>query len=163
VSDVHPLLSAFPLVTTIPLLWGDEDAFGHVNNLVYLRWAESARVDYLRLVGLWTELPPSGVGPILASLHCDYKAQLLYPGTVQVGTRVSRVGNSSIQMEHHVVSLEQNALAAFVDSTLVMLDYRSRKPARVTPEARRAIAAFQHRDCQPPAPGLLETEEAPAR
>ncbi len=145
VKEVHPLLSGFPVVTTIPLLWGDEDAFGHVNNLAYLRWCESSRVEYLQRVGLWTDLPPSGAGPILASVTCDYKAQLKYPDTVQVGTRVSRIGNTSFRMEHRIVSRSAQEVAALVDSTLVLLDYRLGKPVPIPLDIRRTIGELEGR------------------
>jgi acyl-CoA thioester hydrolase len=143
VKHVHPLLAGFPVVTTIPLLWGDEDAFGHVNNLIYLRWCETARVEYMLRTGMWVDLPPSGTGPILASLKCDYKAQLTYPDTVDVGTRIGAIRNSSFQMEHIVVSRNLAGVAAVVDSTLVWFDYGSRKAVAVPEQIRQVIAELQ--------------------
>jgi acyl-CoA thioester hydrolase len=143
VKPVHPLLAGYPVVTTIPLLWGDEDAFGHVNNLIYLRWCETARVEYMLRTGMWVDLPPSGAGPILASVKCDYKAQLTYPDTVDVGTRIGAIKNSSFQMEHIVVSRNLGGVAAAVDSTLVWFDYGSGKSVTVPQEIRRVIAELQ--------------------
>ena len=142
-SDVHPLLAGYPAVTTIPIIWGDQDAFGHVNNLTYLRWCETARVEYLQRVALWVKLPPKGIGPILASMKCDYKMQLTHPGTVLIGTRVTRIGNSSIRMEHRAVSLEEAAVAAEVDSTLVWYDYERLKAVPVPDQARKVIGALE--------------------
>ena len=85
----HESLVGYPVVVTVPLLWGDQDAFGHVNNIVYLRWCETARVEYLVRIGLWPPLPPAGIGPILASISCDYKRPLTYPDTVDIGARVA--------------------------------------------------------------------------
>ena len=96
----HEALAGFPVVVEIPLLWGNQDAFGHINNVVYLRWCETARVEYLQRAGMWVPLPPRGTGPILASIKCDYKRPLNYPDIVWVGARVTRIGNSSIRMEH---------------------------------------------------------------
>jgi acyl-CoA thioester hydrolase len=141
----HESLSGFPVVITIPVLWGDQDAFGHVNNLVYLRWCETARVEYLDRVGLWVPLPPEGVGPILASIRCDYKRPLNYPGTVHVGARVTRIGNSSFQMEHCIVSHDLGAVAAAVDSTLVLLDYRRNQTVPVSAETRKRIGDMEGR------------------
>lgn len=141
--DGHEALADFPLVTTIPLLWGDHDAFGHVNNLVYLRWCETARVEYLMRIGLWPSLPPAGIGPILASITCDYKRPLTFPDTVSIGTRVSRIGNRSFQMEHRVVSLGLDAVAAEVSSTLVILDYGRNQTVPVPEECRKAIADLE--------------------
>jgi acyl-CoA thioester hydrolase len=135
----HESLSDFPVVITVPLLWGDHDAFGHVNNLVYLRWCETARVEYLLRIGLWPSLPPQGVGPILASISCDYKRPLTFPDTVQVGARVTRIGNRSFQMLHRVVSQALDTVAAEVESTIVILDYSQNKTVPVPENNRRAI------------------------
>ena len=108
----HEALAGFPVVMTLPVLWGDQDPFGHVNNLVYLRWCETVRVEYMVRAGMWVPLPPQGVGPILASIQCDYKLPLNYPDTVHVGARVTRIGNSSMRMEHLIVSHKRDELAA---------------------------------------------------
>jgi acyl-CoA thioester hydrolase len=124
-------------------LWGDQDAFGHVNNLAYLRWCETARVDYLRRVDIFPPLPPAGVAPILASIKCDYRTALNYPDTVYVGTRIAKIGNSSVRMEHCVVSALINRVAAEVDSTLVLLDYTRNQAVRVPDDVREVIAALE--------------------
>ena len=135
----HESLIDFPVVIEVPLLWGDHDAFGHVNNLAYLRWCETARVEYLERIGLWPSLPPVGIGPILASMSCEYKRVLTYPDTVYIGARVTRIGNRSFQMQHRVVSEALDAIAAEVDSTLVVLDYSRNETVPVPACCRKAI------------------------
>jgi acyl-CoA thioester hydrolase len=142
-TERHPLLTSFPLVTVIPVLWGDLDAFGHVNNVTYLRWAETARVDYLVRIAQFPELPPKDIAPILASIKCDYRRVLQHPDTALVGTRVARIGNSSFQMLHRIVSQQMGEIAAEVDSTLVLLDYRTHEPVRIPEETRRRIAELE--------------------
>jgi acyl-CoA thioester hydrolase len=144
-SDRHPLLEGFPIVTAIPLLWGDEDAFGHVNNVTYLRWCESVRVEYLCRIGLFPSLPPSGAGPILASMKCDYKWPLNFPDTVEVGARVTRIGTSSFHMEHRIVSRKLSRVAAEAESVLVVLDYGAGKSVPVPKETRVRIARLEGR------------------
>jgi acyl-CoA thioester hydrolase len=136
-------LAAYPVTLTLPVLWGDQDAFGHVNNLVYLRWCETARVEYLVRIGLWVPLPPAGVGPILASISCDYKRPLNYPDTITVGARVTRVGNRSFQMQHRVVSQALDAVAAEADSTIVVLDYARGQAVAVPGDCRKAIEELE--------------------
>ena len=135
----HESLVGYPVVVTVPLLWGDQDAFGHVNNIVYLRWCETARVEYLVRIGLWPPLPPAGIGPILASISCDYKRPLTYPDTVDIGARVTRIGNRSFRMQHRVISQALNTIAAEVDSTIVVLDYAGNKAVPVSDDCRKAI------------------------
>jgi acyl-CoA thioester hydrolase len=133
----------FHVLTEIPVLWGDEDAFGHVNNIAYLRWCESARVDYLRRVDLFPKLPPAGVGPILASVTCHYHKPLTYPDTVTIGTRVTHIGNSSFRMAHAIFSRATGEVAAEADSALVSVDYATGKPVRLPEPVRDAITELE--------------------
>jgi acyl-CoA thioester hydrolase len=142
-NDSNPCLAGFPVVTEIPILWGDEDAFGHVNNIMYLRWCEASRIDYLRRIDMFPDLPPSGPGPIVASIKCDYKMQLKSPDVVLAGARVTHIGNSSFRMEHRIVSRDHKKIAAEMDSTLVIVDYSCGKPVRVPQETRRAIEELE--------------------
>lgn len=151
-QDSHRLLADFPVVTIIPLLWGDLDAFGHVNNLVYLRWAEAGRIEYLLRIGQFPELPPTGVAPIVASVKCDYRRVMNYPDTAYIGTRIARIGNSSFQMDHCIVSRNRDEIAAEVGSTLVMLDYSRNRPVPVSAEARSVIGALEGRTFEAPSP-----------
>jgi acyl-CoA thioester hydrolase len=140
----HEHLSEFPVVISVPLHWGDQDSFGHVNNTIYLRWCETARVEYLRRIGLWM-ISTEGIGPILASISCDYRRPLTYPDTVEVGARVTRIGNSSFRMEHRVLSLGQKVVAAEVHSTIVVLDYQRQKAVPLPEAVRSAIEKIEGR------------------
>jgi acyl-CoA thioester hydrolase len=139
----HEALIDFPVVVTIPLLWGDHDEFGHVNNLAYLRWCETARVEYLIRIGFWPPLPPKGVGPILASISCDYKHPLTFPDTTYTGARVTRIGNRSFQLQHRVVSKALDAVVAEVESTIVVLDYGRNKTVPIPEHCRKAIEELE--------------------
>ena len=140
----HESLNDFPLVIGIPVQWGDQDAFGHVNNTVYLRWCESVRIEYLRRIGLWM-IGEDGIGPILASISCDYRKPLTYPDTVHVGVRVERIGNTSFRMDHVVVSEAQNLVAAELRSTIVVVDYKRNKSVPVPASVRAAIEKIEGR------------------
>jgi acyl-CoA thioester hydrolase len=136
-------LSVYPVIIELPVLWGDEDSFGHVNNTVYLRWCESARVAYLQRIGLWQSARGDGVGPILARMSCDYKRPVNYPDTVRIGARVVHIGNSSFRMDHLIASEALGAVVASAESTMVAFDYRNNAPVRVPDEVREAIARVE--------------------
>jgi acyl-CoA thioester hydrolase len=138
-------LSAFPIFADISVLWGDEDAFGHVNNAAYLRWCDTARVEYLRRIGLFPQLPPQGIGPIIASQTCHYRRQLTYPDTVVVGARVTAIGRSSFRMEHWIVSRASGELAAEAECAMVTVDYSTGKPVPMPEDIRQAIAHLEGR------------------
>ncbi|MBI4875348.1 MAG: acyl-CoA thioesterase [Acidobacteria bacterium] len=141
----HAMLAGFPVVVEVPVQFGDQDAFGHVNNIVYLRWCETARVEYLIRIGMWPKLPPGGEGPILAGITCNFRRPVTYPDTIYAGARVTRIGKSSFRMEHRIVSREMDLLAAEADSTLVYLDYSRDRTVPVPEANRKAIEALEGR------------------
>lgn len=138
-----PLLADYPVILTLPVQWGDQDAFGHVNNTVPIRWMESARIAYMERMG-WTEwCAPQGLGPILAAIHCNYRRQINFPDTIQIGARVTRIGRTSFTMEHACFSDSQQAIVADGDSVIVVFDYASQKPTPMPADLRQAIEAIE--------------------
>lgn len=144
-----PELADYPGVLALPVEWGVQDAFGHVNNVIYFRWYESARIDYLNLLdieGFAVERSESPIGPILASIKCDYKKQLKFPDTVHIGTRISRLGKSSIQIDHAVYSEAHQAIATTGESVIVVFDYPGNKVVRIPDSLKKAVCEFEGRE-----------------
>jgi acyl-CoA thioester hydrolase len=138
-------LSEFPVVIALKVQWGDQDAFGHVNNTMYFRWCETARVVYLDRIGMWEGMASDNVGPILASIGCNFRRQVTFPDTVSVGARVTQVGNSSFRMEHRIVSHATKEVVAEADSTLVFFDYKRDKSVPLPEAIRQAIADLEEK------------------
>jgi acyl-CoA thioester hydrolase len=138
-------LAVFPTVIHLPVQWGDMDAYQHVNNVVYFRWYESARIAYLQQIGLKDLYHTAHIGPILAAITCNYRRQLAYPDTVAVGARISRIGRTSFEMEHVLFSTDQQAVVADGKSTIVTFDYRQQKPIQVPDDIRAKIEQFEKR------------------
>ena len=144
-NTVPELLNEYPIILTLPILWGYQDAFGHVNNVVYFRWCESARVAYLDDTGLEDLMSKANLGPILASIKCDYLRQLNFPDTVRIGARITRIGTKSVSMEHAIYSDALQAIAAKSDSVVVLFDYAQQKSCAIPEEVRAKIAAIEGR------------------
>jgi len=138
-------LVGYPIVLSVPVQWGDQDAFQHVNNTVYLRWCESARIAYTERTGLTELMARDRIGPILASITCHYRRPVTYPDLVRVGARVTRLGRSSLTMEHRVTSEVGGGIAADAESTLVVFDYARQAPLPIPDAVRAAIAALEGR------------------
>jgi acyl-CoA thioester hydrolase len=136
-------LAEYPVVVAIPIQWGDQDAFGHVNNTVPIRWFESARVAYLEQGGLGHMMSNDGLGPILAAISCQYRKQLNYPDTVHVGARVTKLGKSSMTIGHAVYSEALGAIAAEGESVIVVFDYPANRPRRVPDDMRAQIEKLE--------------------
>jgi len=139
------LLAGFPVVVQLPILWGDMDAFGHVNNTLPIRWFESSRVAYLEAARVAHRMTSRAVGPILASVTCHYRRQLIYPDTIAVAARVARLGRTSITMAHKIYSHALDAVAAEGESVVAMFDYTAQRPVRVPDELRAAMETLEGR------------------
>jgi len=150
VSNAPSEMALFPALVRLPVQWGDQDAFGHVNNIVYFRWYESARIAYLERIGLGEKhagvpVHQQDVGPILAAISCNYRRQVKYPDSVIVGARVTRIGRSSMTMTHMVWSSTHQAIAADGESTVVVFDYQTNRPRRMPDEFRALIEKLEGR------------------
>lgn len=117
------VLRDFPVVIAVPVAWGEMDAFGHVNNIVYFRYFESARIAYFDAIGFRGDAAAGGVGPILASTHCRFRRPLAYPETVQVGARTTELGDDRFTMEYRIVSGSTGEITAEGGGVVVAYDY----------------------------------------
>jgi acyl-CoA thioester hydrolase len=144
-SPLESLLAKYPITIALPVFWGDQDVFGHVNNNAYFRWFESARIALSQRIGLIDLFRSEKIGPILASVSCDYRRQITFPDTIHAAIRVARIGRTSMGLEHAIVSQSQQAVAAEGNSTIVVFDFRANKPHPVPPSLRQAIEALHGR------------------
>ncbi len=140
----HPLLAGYPVVLAIEVAWGDMDAYQHVNNTVYLRYAESGRIAYFQTVGFRPGLAAPGVGPIVHSVSCRYRIPVTYPDRVLVGTRISAVGADRLTTEFRIVSTRHDAVAAEGTGIVVAFNYDTNQKAPVPAAVVDRIAAIQH-------------------
>jgi len=140
---IDTLDSEYPSVISLPVLWGDMDAFQHVNNVASIRWFESSRIHLIEDPRLADAIRAQGGAPILATVTCNYRRQLRYPDTVHVGSRVSRIGNTSLTIQHAMVSEQHDAIVSDGHSVLVCFDYTTQRPIRVSDELRSAIERLQ--------------------
>jgi len=147
-------LGRYPVSVTIPVAWGDMDAFQHVNNVTYARWIETARVAYFTRIGLMCPLRPDGVGPIVARLAIDYERALFYPDTVRVDVTVRAIGRTSLTMGYRIWSQGQDAEVATAEDVMVLIDYQAGKKAPVDDALRAAIRALEATGA-PPAKGKV--------
>lgn len=99
------------------------DSAQHVNNLVYLRWAETARVLYFEAIGVNTSFAPGDTGAILAYQDCKYTYPMTYPDTAMVGTRTIDLQADRFTMQTAIFSEQHDRLAAVTEQVIVPYDY----------------------------------------
>ena len=138
-------LDGFPVVIELPVVWGEMDSFAHVNNVVYFRYFESARVAYLGRVGFMGTGGTNGVGPILASARCDFRKPLTFPDTILVGIKVSEMSADRFVMQYRIVSEKLKRVVAEGDGLVVSYDYREGRKAPIPDDVRKQIEALEGR------------------
>ncbi len=113
------------LATEIRVAWGDMDAFGHVNNAVYLRWFETARIEWLALVefpeGPYPSTTTSTLGPMLKTVAAVYEAQVKYPDVVVARVRAEPPGRTSVKLVYEIESRAAGRVVATGESVVVLV------------------------------------------
>lgn len=109
-----------------PVRWGDLDKLNHVNNTVYFRYMEDARMGFAHACGMGVE--GSGRDFVLANVSCDFLHPIFWPATVVVDTRLIKVGRTSIQCEVEISVKGQDACCARARNVIVGVDTDSGRP-----------------------------------
>ncbi|MEO2179932.1 MAG: acyl-CoA thioesterase [Methanobacteriota archaeon] len=142
-------MNNWPIVTEIPVLWGDMDDFGHVNNIIYLKWCETSRVELFRKVwdlkSLKMEdiLSEEGMGPILANFNMNYRIPVQYPDLITVKTRVTSIGNTSFGISHELYSKANGEnIVANAESVVVMINYKLGEKIAIDEDNRSKLKQF---------------------
>ena len=131
--------TGFPVELTFPVAWGQMDAFEHVNNVVYFRFFEDARIAYFREVGMLERMESEGEGPILASTQCRFRVPLTFPDEVTVGACVRELSKDRFSMHYRVYSHRHKAVAAEGTGRIVYFNYRKNAKAQLPSELVAAI------------------------
>jgi acyl-CoA thioester hydrolase len=139
------LLAGFPVIVEQFVAWGDMDYYRHVNNTVYFRYFENARLEYFRQLGWFKYEEETGVGPILADTQCRFRKPLSYPDRIFIAARIPTIGEDRMPMEYRLVSHRLDAIAAEGQGTIVTYSYRDGKKVPVPEEIRRRIEALETR------------------
>ena len=133
----HPRKLVF--TTLIPIRWGDMDAMGHVNNTVYFRYAEQARIEWMDALGF-----PAGLvrdeSPVIVNASCTFLLPLTYPGTVEVRMYAGRAGRSSLATYFDMRPLGDERIYAEGAAKIVWTNPASGKSVPL-PDAMRRLAS----------------------
>src|SRR6516164_4684845 len=97
-------LSGFPVVVEQAVVWGEMDSYRHVNNVVYFRYFENARLEYFRRLDWPAYEEQTGVGPILAATQARFRRALTYPDTIAITARLGTLGEDRFTLEHRIFS-----------------------------------------------------------
>jgi acyl-CoA thioester hydrolase len=133
-SDIRRLAH----IELIPIRWGDMDAMGHVNNTVYFRFMEQARIRWFdRLVPGPEAWQSTGV--VIANASCNYRRAITYPGTVQVKLFVGAPGGASVPTTYELRVDDDPQPYADGAATVVFIDMKTQKSRRIPEEIRARL------------------------
>ena len=131
-------ISDFPVRSFDKVRYSDCDPQGHVNNVVFTTFMETGRCELLAM-GFGVSWQNAGSFIVIARLELDFVAEIFWPGQVEIGTIVTKLGNSSFQIEHAVFQADR--LVAKAKSVLVHLG-ADKRPAPLPDEVRTIFAGL---------------------
>ena len=138
-------LENFPVVIDLKVAWGEMDAYRHVNNIVYFRYFESARIVYLDKIDFADHRRNGGIGPILGHTQCKYLRALTFPDSICIGARTTEIRDDRYIMELKLYSHHHEAIAAIGTADMVAFDYVNNKKAQLPERIRQNIEALEGR------------------
>lgn len=106
--------------------WSELDVFGHVNNVAFHKYAQSARLLYVEEIGLMNLYQTKNIGFMVAETNCQFKKELLFPGNIHIETKIEFVKNTSFALEHDMTN-DQGELVAIARDVLVVFDFTKKE------------------------------------
>ena len=136
-SSAHSL-QPFPSISTDKLRYGDTDRQGHVNNAVFMTFLETGRVEVLHRPN--SPIHDNNAEFVLVNVNLNLQGEIRWPGEVQIGTAVRKIGNSSITF--HQQMFQNGVCVASADSVVVQMNTTTRKSQALSETARTSLSAF---------------------
>jgi acyl-CoA thioester hydrolase len=140
-----PALTDFPVRTVEKLRFADTDRHGHITNTVFAACCQNARMELL-YSSKRVPTPPN-TQFVIARLVLDFRAEMHWPGTVEIGTRVDRIGRSSITLAQALFMAGQ--CVATAESIVALVNTTTRRPIPLTREVAQALLQIARLECKP--------------
>ena len=118
----------------------------HVNHTVFLRWMENARMHYFNSCGMMDYLESEKKGHILARIEANYLFPVNFPDKVSVSCTISRIGNTSFDMEYEITTLSNTQKVAEGKVIGVFVNYKNGKSEKIPQEIISKIINLETRD-----------------
>ena len=144
-SDAAPRLEDFPYRLSDNVRFADLDPNGHVNNAVYASYFETGRVTLVK--DRSNGLMPPGLSWVMVRLDMHFRAELHWPGQIEMGLGVVKFGRTSVTFEQAVFS--EGTCVASAAAVTVLIDETTRKPTPLTEEIRANFQRWIRRGADP--------------
>ena len=135
----RPRLDDYPFHTSITARWSDNDIYGHINNVAYYSYFDSAANLFLIREGGLDITRDDVIGLVVES-RCEYHAPLAYPATLLAGVRVDKLGNRAVTYGIAIFGETEPRAAAHGHFVHVFVERATRRPVAIPPRLREALA-----------------------
>ena len=143
IPEVRELLKGFPVIVTQDVVWGEMDAYHHVNNVVYFRYFENARIAYMNRLGWSDWSPEQGIGPIVSEVRAKFRRPLTFPDTISIGAGLGTMSEDRFVLKHIVVSHSQKVITTEGEGTVVTFDYQAKRKTPIPDDIREKMRKLQ--------------------
>jgi len=130
IRENYPEIGSAPSTVIFPIHWGEMDAAQHVNNIRYLRWAETARIEFFKEIGMDTSFSNS-VGPILGWIDAKYIRPVTYPDTILITTEVKEIQSDRLVLISKIYSENQKHVVAISHQEIIPYHYAQLKKVAI--------------------------------
>lgn len=132
----------FKVIARQKVVWGDMDSLQHVNNVQYIRFFETGRLELLEQSGMLEEMKQEQKFFVLAKIECNFLKQVTYPDMMEICTRIKSIGNTSYVVEHAIFT-QNHGLSAFGDGVVVLVDAATGKKTPIPENLRSILQKYQ--------------------
>jgi acyl-CoA thioester hydrolase len=137
--------SGFRVKLQLRLDWSEMDLFGHINNVMFMKYIQAARVNYWEKIKLNALYEKQRIGPMLVSVNCQFRKPLHYPGQVTIFTKIDFIKNSSFALQHLLLDKE-NELVAEAHDVMVMYDFNTGQKVAFPEELKKNIGLVEENE-----------------
>ena len=123
---------------TLRIDWSELDVFGHVNNVMIMKYVQAARLNYIEAMGLMTLHRTQNIGFMVAETNCQFKKELLFPGNIHVNTKIIFVKNTSFSLEHTLTN-DNKEIVAIAKDVLVVFDFTKKEKCLIPEEIKEKL------------------------
>ena len=118
--------------------WSELDLFGHVNNVAFHKYAQTARLHFVDTIGLMELHKTQNIGFMVAETNCQFKKELLFPGNIHIQTKVDFAKNTSLALVHTMID-DKEEIVAIAKDVLVVFDFNKKEKVLIPEEIKKSL------------------------
>lgn len=118
--------------------WSELDLFGHVNNVTFHKYAQTARLNFVDAIGLMKLHKTQNIGFMVAETNCQFKKELLFPGNIHIQTKVDFAKNTSFALVHTMID-DNGEIIAIAKDVLVVFDFIKKEKCLIPDEIKKSL------------------------